>query len=711
MTCFPPLCRPVSRYVRGLFMRAKRHHHAPECPASTSKADSSMTMLPSGVLVREKVPISAIDVHSSPQSLVCQFCWDTGLFAAGPFQEAWDGQASFYGTTYTTTWTQIQSSADNDCQWCKLVLSTRTDIMLQETLQITVGFRPTSGSHAVTPKGVHTLRLVVDDMPHFMYYVYAKQEDPAASLLVARPRVLQLNSPSTRAMASSCITDCIRKHTRCPPPHNATLPSRVIDCSDPTKPKLRLSGGDTASYVILSYVCGEDQPYRTTTANLDSYLLGIDLAALPQTIKDAIETTHNFGVRYLWLNALCILQDSEEDIAREIGQMRTVFRGAYFTIIAASASTASQGFLQDRPPPSPPDVTLPFRCPDGEVGTMFLSPVWRQYDGSAEPVHQDALCLQERLLSPRALVYASHTLQFHCQTSIVNVGNSVCGPTFGARLPDLLLRPDAELPSGSPSMLSQSERKTLQWSWIETVGDYTHRTVAKPDDKLVAFASIAELFHRAWKTDYLAGLWRDTLTQDLLWYKTFETRYPRPETFRAPSWSWAAIDGRVMAYSVDDRLDPDSKDTEACEVVSCEVAVATPLLPFGKVRSGTLTLRSVMLEATWNPDSSMPDLYLKTSDAASDSTVNPVSSDPPEITTEPRHIGCAYPDSTEDVQEVWAIPIQWNQSARYASGLIVAPHPDGGNAFRRVGFFHSPEDTLEGLMWMLNQEKRDILLV
>lgn len=64
MTCFPPVCRPLSRYVRGLFKRAKRHHRAPEpCPASTSKPESSMTELPTGVSVAEKEPPSAIDVH------------------------------------------------------------------------------------------------------------------------------------------------------------------------------------------------------------------------------------------------------------------------------------------------------------------------------------------------------------------------------------------------------------------------------------------------------------------------------------------------------------------------------------------------------------------------------------------------------------------------------------------------------------------------
>lgn len=110
---------------------------------------------------------------SPPQSLVCHFCWNTGLFATEPFQQAWDGRSSYSGFAYTTTWTQIQSSTDAGCQWCKLLLSARTDSMLQDAISVTVGFRSSSGSHGVTPKGVHTLRLVVGDAPHFVYYAYA----------------------------------------------------------------------------------------------------------------------------------------------------------------------------------------------------------------------------------------------------------------------------------------------------------------------------------------------------------------------------------------------------------------------------------------------------------------------------------------------------------------------------------------------------------
>lgn len=488
--------------------------------------------------------------------------------------------------------------------------------------------------------------------------------------------------------------DCIRNHQRCPPPHSAVLPTRVVDCSDPTKPKIYLGNGEKAPYVALSYVRGSNQSYGTTTDNLDAHLVEIDPAQLPQTLKDAIETAHTYGVQYLWVDILCILQDSDEDKAHEVAQMGSTFRDAYFTIVAASAQDVNEGFLQDRAPPFPPDILLPFRCSDGQIGTMSLSPVWRQYDGSKEAINKRGWCFEERLLSPRALVYASHTLQYHCRTSSVNVGNAVCGPIIGQRLPDILFRTEPD-----SSTLSANDKKTLRYAWVEAVGEYTRRRVSAPNDKLVAFAAIVELFHRTWQTEYLAGLWRDTLVQDLLWYKNLEKRHPRPAQFRAPSWSWAAIDGRVLAFACDDRLDPAADETESCDIVLCEVTAATPHVPFGAVSAGTLHLRAVMVAAVWNPESATPDVYVQ--------TTPPATNDPP---VEPTHIGSAYPDSAEDVQEVWAVPVLWNSTAQYAAGLIVARAEEKG-CYRRMGYFHSPEDALVGMIWTLGKQRQDIILI
>ncbi|KAF9254596.1 HET-domain-containing protein [Marasmius fiardii PR-910] len=612
-----------------------------------------------------------------------------GPFTSASFQVAWDAQTSYRDYSYSTTWNQIQTSAEWGCHWCKILLSSKPEAsMQQDAVRLGVEFRISSGSNGETPRGLQNLRLVVNGMPHSVYYVYTQADDCAAAFVTARPRVLQLKQPSTHKMALTCITDCIRDHEHCHRPCTTTLPTRVIDCSDPKNLRLHLGANVHAQYLALSYVWGESQPHRTTTKNLDMYLKRINHTLLPQTILDAIEITRALNVRYLWVDALCILQDSEPDKAREIAQMRAIYSNAYLTLTAASAQRVSEGFLQDRTAPSHTDVSLPFLCPDGKLGSMVLTPVWGQYDGSLESVNNRAWCLEERLLSPRVLIYASHTLQFQCQTSIVNVGNAVCGPMLGQRLPEIIFRSDELF-----KPLSPTEYMTLRWSWLEIVTDYTRRSVTKPKDKLVAFAAISELFGRSWRTQYLAGLWHHSLNQDVLWYKNFDTRFDRPEVYRAPSWSWAAVDGAILAFSMDDRLN--EKGTETCEIVNCEVATLIPILPFGAVTSGTLTLRASMSKASWDPEAPMPNLYLQAEDS--------------DLCGDAVHIGCAYPDAVEHVQKVWAVPVRWNKAERYVAGLIVA-RTSQDLRYRRVGYFHSLEDA-PSIAWIDEGEPQDIVIV
>ena len=106
------------------------------------------------------------------------------------------------------------------------------------------------------------------------------------------------------------LRDCKDNHTDCPPlaePYS-TLPTRVIDCSNPSRPRLFATDAMRARYIALSYAWGEAQDHKTTTQNIDSYMRSIDLAVLPQTIVDAIKVTHRLDISYLWIDSLCIIQ-------------------------------------------------------------------------------------------------------------------------------------------------------------------------------------------------------------------------------------------------------------------------------------------------------------------------------------------------------------------------------------------------------------------
>jgi hypothetical protein len=66
---------------------------------------------------------------------------------------------------------------------------------------------------------------------------------------------------------------------------------------------------------------------------------------LPATIIDAIRLAQTLSISYLWIDSLCIVQNSEEDKVREIATMDRVYKNSWVTISAARASTCLDGFL------------------------------------------------------------------------------------------------------------------------------------------------------------------------------------------------------------------------------------------------------------------------------------------------------------------------------------------------------------------------------
>jgi len=63
----------------------------------------------------------------------------------------------------------------------------------------------------------------------------------------------------------------------------------------------------------LSYCWGKDGHVVTTKKDLTQHMQAIDLQSLPTTLRDAVPITRLLGFRYLWIEALCIAQDDDED--------------------------------------------------------------------------------------------------------------------------------------------------------------------------------------------------------------------------------------------------------------------------------------------------------------------------------------------------------------------------------------------------------------
>ncbi|KAK0492956.1 heterokaryon incompatibility protein-domain-containing protein [Armillaria luteobubalina] len=639
------------------------------------------------------------DVHPDIRKLVCETCWNT-VFSVESFRIVWEAIPENHysrsaGFSYTTpTWRQIQRQQRrhsikfcHQCEWCRIVCelieTTRPrrrppkDKMYQLMVRLERFF------------GVTTLNLTNGkEESHFP--ILTAEDDPAAKFIPDRDILLDVDSSFAYDLIKKRVLECFH-HEHCSLPQYARLPTRVIDCLDPNQPRLFVSKGAKDHYVALSYVWGEGQPNRLKNENLDSYIVSIPSEKIPKTIMDAIIVTHKLGFRYLWVDSFCILQDSEDDKAREIAQIRHIFRNSYVTIIAACAHKVSDGFLHDRRRTvgklNRGESMLPFRCPDGDIGTMRLV-MGGSVDPIPEPVNKRAWCLEERALSPRRLIYATHTLVYECQTIHNNMNGA---PNFVQLYPteDIPRLPNriSPLPPTIPNSNLSADSDIAQ-AWYNVVTMYTQRTLTRPRDRLNALAGIAEQYHSYWPySKYFAGLWEHQLPGSLLWGNHRRGNYRRrPDVCYAPSWSWASRDGEVeMGWC-------STNNGMYCTVIHCNTTPAKKVNPTGQVEDGgILVLETVIQLATWSTDKDgIGDLF-----AVTGAPLDQCGSESGQS-----NVGLAFSDAIEKRRDVnvYIAFVGQNVKEQCACGLVLVPVTDQvANAqaynypvFRRVGSFRTP---------------------
>ncbi|KAJ8520632.1 hypothetical protein ONZ45_g2601 [Pleurotus djamor] len=257
------------------------------------------------------------------------------------------------------SWRALKATRKNDrCGLCAIlddaigrqeaVLDSNPEKIIKFVLQL----RLDNGEHFVSvhPKRAPCLRVWVKGTTVYKdYFLYTSEGDPAARDIATRPPCSNLSEEGACHLSLKRISECIMNHTECQKPKPVGLPARVIDCFDPTRPRLIITNGHISSYLALSYVCGEstDTSRFTRESNIDEYTSFINPSVIPRTILDAIHLTHGLGQMYLWVDAFCIIQDSPEDRSAEIACTGRIFGDAFLTIIAARSPHADAGISLD----------------------------------------------------------------------------------------------------------------------------------------------------------------------------------------------------------------------------------------------------------------------------------------------------------------------------------------------------------------------------
>jgi hypothetical protein len=152
------------------------------------------------------------------------------------------------------------------------------------------------------------------------------------------------------------LDNCLANHESCAVGSAGNFkPTRLLDLSpsgNSGSMDVRLVPGDitNSGYATLSYCWGGINPCVLTLDNYDAFQECIPWTGLPKTMRDAIVICRRLSVRYLWIDALCILQGPDGDFQQEAGRMQSVYSGSIFTIAAADSSNPHGGCFKERFP-------------------------------------------------------------------------------------------------------------------------------------------------------------------------------------------------------------------------------------------------------------------------------------------------------------------------------------------------------------------------
>lgn len=326
--------------------------------------------------------------------------------------------------------------------------------------------------------------------------------------------------------------------------------------------KLELMGKREVKYAALSYCWGPDGPetraHITLRTNVEKREKGFKLNDLPKTLRDAVVTTRSLGIRYIWIDGLCIVQDCDAEWQQESMKMMHYYGNAYLTIVPVLSDSVATGMRHDQGN-EPFSVKFPFsrsiyNGPDLH-SDIVLAVKRSRYDEGLKLRNSMWMgrgwTYQEMLVSSRILFIFDYCMTLRCR-----MGNwdSLRGwKPSRDRAGDFLPAND---------VIRNTEREVGEvWSvdrgrgqWCELVKEFTKRKLSNERDRWFAFSGIAEKYFKSFNEPIVAGLLKGRLVEELVSWRPYHPsrpgvckseRVPSDNTrseFTFPSWSWIGKD-------------------------------------------------------------------------------------------------------------------------------------------------------------------------
>ena len=407
------------------------------------------------------------------------------------------------------------------------------------------------------------------------------------------------------------LKTCRKKHQGCGvgTEKPLTAPKRLLklDASNERCYLIETTRNCRLQYAALSYCWGTTQTMltRNTLSKLES---GVHPSHFSRTIQDAIKVVVNLGLQYLWVDALCIIQDDDKDKADEIRHMGDIYYGASFTIAASNAASNQDGFLMGRL-----SNVFPVTLVHGKLGRttplmMIQDPAQTEL---VHPLHTRAWTLQEGIFptpgnttganpSPAIAYFSRRYIHFGISSVTVLCHETSLDLSGFSSKRDL----DTIFRWGRGTHFNDYPGFNPNTFWKSVVEKYSSRGLTIPSDKLIALSALVKdvAIHVASEDprpqNYLAGLWRKTLVYELTWTMADSPRQ-RPASYRAPSWSWASVDGRVHAADVESVMLAEHNVMEGVkkvDIIRAETTWDVSVGPFSAVTGGFIVVEGLISE-------------------------------------------------------------------------------------------------------------------
>lgn len=359
-------------------------------------------------------------------------------------------------------------------------------------------------------------------------------------------------SQRSLTFVSGLIDQCTSTHQICGKGDESLLPKRIIYIGSKSSQLIKLVENSRvrARYACLSHCWGNTKSIESTKTNIDDHKSNLSWDSLPKTYRDAITFCWELNIQYLWIDALCIIQDDVYDWQEESSKMASIYENCFITLAATGAPNhespcatqlAPQHHLKEigRICPDNSSTTFPILVREAlpHPYTIAKRTPFR-INREAFPLLSRAWVFQERMLSPRVLHFLPNELMLECKHGVececqhINPSETISKThVFGA--------------SGTQFYKEKCAQCEVAKRWGRILNSYTELDLTFPKDRLPAISGLARRMQQTRSDRYLAGIWENDMPPALFWGSPYNRArrgcLPRPEDSGAPTWSWGSI--------------------------------------------------------------------------------------------------------------------------------------------------------------------------